>query len=156
MTEGETTRLIAWSRELRSVHARLREALALTRAALAAGEPTAAAGRDLVLFCHGFCVALTGHHRSEDGELFPVLATAHPELRATLQRLEQDHTMMSHLIGALEDALTSAASPADLDRHVEGLAAIMENHFRYEERELLAVLETLELDADPHVVLGPL
>jgi hypothetical protein len=32
----------------------------------------------------------------------------------------------------------------------------MESHFRYEERELLTVLETLELDADPDTALGPL
>ena len=37
----------------------------------------------------------------------------------------------------------------------EGIAAIMESHFRYEERQLLAVLDTLTLDADPHDVLRP-
>ena len=37
-----------------------------------------------------------------------------------------------------------------------GVAAIMESHFRYEERQLLAVLETLALDADPEAVFGPL
>ncbi|MDQ0727279.1 hypothetical protein [Microbacterium sp. W4I20] len=36
------------------------------------------------------------------------------------------------------------------------IAAIMESHSRYEERQLLSVLETLELDADPGRVLGPL
>lgn len=32
----------------------------------------------------------------------------------------------------------------------------MESHFRYEERELLDVLHTFALDADPADVLGPL
>lgn len=32
----------------------------------------------------------------------------------------------------------------------------MESHFRYEERQLLSVLETLELSADVDAVLGPL
>lgn len=32
----------------------------------------------------------------------------------------------------------------------------MESHFRYEERQLLAVLERLELEAEPRAVLGPL
>lgn len=32
----------------------------------------------------------------------------------------------------------------------------MESHFRYEERQLLTVLETLSLDADPGDVFGPL
>jgi hypothetical protein len=43
-----------------------------------------------------------------------------------------------------------------LDRHLEGVAAIMESHFRYEERQLLTVLETLSLDASPEEALGPL
>ncbi|MFF2053978.1 hemerythrin domain-containing protein [Leifsonia sp. NPDC058194] len=156
MTGGETTRLIAWGEELRSVHARLRNALSVVRDAVAAGEPAEAAGRDLLLFCHGFCTALTGHHEGEDRELFPAIAAAHPELRETLTQLEQDHAMIAHLIGGLEQAVASAATPAELGRHVEGIAAIMESHFRFEERRLVAVLQTLALDAEPERVLGPL
>ncbi len=156
MTEGETTRLVAWSRELRAVHDRLREALSITRAAVADGGEVGQAGRDLLLFCHGFCSALTGHHEGEDRELFPAIAAAHPELRDTLRYLEQDHSMMAHLVTGLQRAVDEAASPAELDRHLEGIAAIMESHFRYEERQLLTVLETLALDADPRAVLGPL
>ncbi len=95
VTEGEKARLIAWSRELRTVHERLREALQLTGAALAAGEPAEPAQRDLWLFCHGFCAALTGHHEGEDRELFPAIAAAHPELRDTLGKLQQDHSMIA-------------------------------------------------------------
>lgn len=156
MTEAEKTRLVAWSEELKRVHARLRQALSVTRQALAEGEPTQTAGRDLLLFCHGFCAALSGHHVAEDRELFPAIAAEHPELRETLRRLEQDHGMMSHLIGGLQAAVDSRASPDELRRHLEGLAAIMENHFRYEERQLLDVLDTLELDSDARQVLGPL
>ncbi|MBQ1050745.1 hemerythrin domain-containing protein [Micromonospora sp. C51] len=156
MTEGEKIRLVAWSHELRSVHDRLREALHLTRNALASGEAAGPATRDLLLFCHGFCAALTGHHEGEDRELFPAIAAAHPELRDTLRQLKQDHSMIAHLIAGLQAAVDRSASPAELDRHVEGIAAVMESHFRYEERQLLAVLDTLALDADPHDVLGPL
>ncbi|WP_155215834.1 hemerythrin domain-containing protein [Micromonospora sp. CP22] len=141
---------------MRRVHDRLREALEVTRAALADGEAAAPATRDLLLFCHGFCAALTAHHEGEDRELFPAIAAAHPQLRDTLRYLKQDHSMIAHLIGGLQAAVERAASPAELDRHVEGIAAIMESHFRYEERQLLAVLDTLALDADPHAVLGPL
>ena len=156
MGEGEQVRLTAWGEELRAVHARLRQALAVTQQALAEGEPAHAAGRDLLLYCHGFCAALSGHHVAEDRELFPAIAAEHPELRETLQKLEQDHAMMSHLIGALQAAVDSRAAPGDLTRHLEGLAAIMESHFRYEERELLALLDTLELPSDARRVLGPL
>ena len=153
MTEGEKTRLVAWSTELRSVHERLRKALSITQDALASGEPP---GRDLLLFCRGFCAALTGHHKGEDRELFPAIAAQHPELQDTLRKLEQDHSMIAHLIGGPQTAVDTAASPDELSWHLEGIAAIMESHFRYEERQLLAILDTLALDADPLKVLGPL
>jgi hemerythrin-like domain-containing protein len=154
--EGEKARLVAWSRELREVHVRLREALAVTRQALSAGESGESATRDLLLFCHGFCAALTAHHEGEDRTLFPAIAEQHPELRETLHYLRQDHSMIASLLAGLRAAVDAAASPVELDRHLVGVEAIMESHFRYEERQLLKVLETLALDADPQQVLGPL
>ena len=64
--------------------------------------------------------------------------------------------MISHLLGGLEAAVRSRSSPEVLAGHLEGIAAIMESHFRYEERQLLAVLEGLALDADPGKALGSL
>ncbi|WP_226353615.1 hemerythrin domain-containing protein [Pseudonocardia sp. ICBG601] len=151
MTEGETTRLVAWSRETRRVHERLRAALRVTRAS--ADEQAA---RELLVFCRAFCTALTGHHEGEDHVLFPALEAAHPELRDTLRQLAHDHSVIGHLLGDLQATLDRAASPAELDRHLEGIAAIMESHFRFEERRLLTVLETLDLDAEIDTVFGPL
>ncbi|MGA3537765.1 hemerythrin domain-containing protein [Micromonosporaceae bacterium DT194] len=156
MSEGEKARLTAWSPELRTVHQRLRAALEATRDALAGQQDAQSATRDLLLFCHGFCAALTAHHEGEDRELFPAIAAAHPELRETLRRLEQDHSMIAYLLGGLEKAVAQAASPAALERHLDGIFAIMESHFRYEERALLTVLESLDLRADPRDVFGPL
>lgn len=155
MTEGDQTRLVAWSHELRSVHDRLRAALELTRDALADGSGSEPATRELLLFCHGFCTALTGHHEGEDRSLFPAIAAAHPELGDTLRKLQQDHSMISHLLAGLQQAVDRAASPDELDRHLDGVAAIMESHFRYEETQLLGVLDALALRADPSDVLGP-
>ena len=156
MTDRETTRLVAWSHELRRVHARLREALRVTRDAVRSGEPGQSATRDLLLYCHGFCTALDGHHRGEDRTLFPAIEAAHPQLAPVLRALEQDHSMIEHLLDGLSTAAGRSASPDELDRHLEGIAALMENHFRYEERQLLAVLETLELHATIEGTLGPL
>jgi hemerythrin-like domain-containing protein len=156
VTEHETTRIIAWSRELRQVHERLREALALTRSAVAESGSGEAAIRDLLLYCHGFCAALDGHHRGEDHTLFPAIRAAHPELEPVLRYLIQDHSTIAHLLADLQAAVDRRAPAAELDRHLEGVAAIMESHFRYEERQLLSVLETLSLDAPPEEVLGPL
>jgi hemerythrin-like domain-containing protein len=135
---------------------RLREALDLTRIAVAEGRSAEAATRELLLYCHGFCAALDGHHTGEDHVLFPAIEAAHPELEPVLRKLSRDHSMIAHLLGGLRVAVDRAAPVAELDRHLDGVAAIMESHFRYEERQLLSVLETLSLDAPPEEVLGPL
>lgn len=138
------------------MHVRLREALAVTRAEVASGDITGLASGDVLAFCYGFCTALNGHHQGEDHELFPAIASAHPELADTLRALRQDHSMIGYLVAALRAALDASASAAEVDRHLEGIAAIMESHFRYEERVLLPALDALVLDADPGRVLGPL
>lgn len=141
---------------MRRVHDRLREALRVTREAVADGKPGEPAARNMLLFCRGFCTALTGHHQGEDVLLFPAVTAAHPELRDTLRYLEQDHSMIAHLMGGLEAVVNSGGTPDELDRHLEGIAAIMESHFRYEERQLLHVLETLDLVEEVGDVLGRL
>lgn len=156
MAEGEKARLIAWSNEMRAVHERLREALRATRASLREGRCGESATRELLLFCHGFCTALNGHHESEDRTLFPAIAAAYPDLRETLRQLEQDHSMISHLLTGLQASVDRSDPPDTLEQHLEGIAAVMENHFRYEERRLLTVLETLTLDRDLREALGPL
>ena len=150
----DTDRLTAWDAELRAVHARLREALTV---ALAAVDGQAdAASRDLLLYCAGFCAALDGHHRSEDAGLFPVLLAERPELRPVVEKLMQDHSMLSYLLVQFRAALEGGADRHALDRHLEGIAAIMESHFRYEERELLAPLAALRSAASRSEMLGPL
>ena len=151
MSDVEKSRLVAWNREMRAVHTRLREILGLVRTSLDAPELPAG---ELLLYCHGFCVALSRHHVAEDTELFPVLSTRHPELGDTIRTLQQDHSMIAHLIADLEHAVATAGSPEQLALHVEGIGAIMESHFRFEERQLLGILETLELDQPIARVLG--
>ena len=73
-----------------------------------------------------------------------------------LRSLQQDHSMIAHLLGSLEAAAGRDAPVAELGLHLDGIGAVMENHFRYEERRLLTVLETLHLDATPSQGLGPL
>jgi hemerythrin-like domain-containing protein len=151
--EGEHNRLIAWNRELVAAHQRLRRALRLARDAAGTGD-LASARADLVLYCHGFCTALSSHHGGEDAALFPALSARHPALGPALAKLEQDHAMIAALLAQFERALASSATPDELSRHLDGLSAIMESHFRYEERQLLGPLTTLDLDADPGTVLG--
>jgi len=88
--------------------------------------------------------------------LFPAVAAAYPHLRETLRYPQQDHSMIAHLLGGLQQAVDHCAGPAELDRHLDGIAAIMESHFGYEERQLLTVLDTLDLQAEVRSVFGPL
>lgn len=64
--------------------------------------------------------------------------------------------MIATLLVQFERAIEADAEAAELSLHLEGFAAIMESHFRYEERELLGILADLDLDADPQTLLGPL
>lgn len=153
--EGEQQRLIAWNRELLAAHERLREALQRARVAVDAGD-AGSARADLLLYCKGFCTSLGGHHVREDVALFPLLSARHPELQRTITALEEDHERIAALLVQFEDAIDADAAPDQLGTHLEGLAAVMESHFRYEERRLLEPLAALELDADPRALLGPL
>jgi len=163
MTTADPTRLVAWDRELRDVHARLRRSLQIARDAVddAASAGPSAAGlpspsRELLLFCTGFCAALDGHHRGEDDVVFPGLLAVEPGLRDVVDQLVRDHSMLSHLLGDLQRAVDAGHGADVLDRHLDGIEAVMETHFRYEEKRLLPVLAGLRLDAPPRTALGPL
>lgn len=153
---SDIPRLVAWRRQLLEAHARLRLALATAQDAARVGADLPDASRDLLLFCHGFCVALDGHHRGEDALLFPALVEQYPRAAGVVSMLRQDHEMISTLLARFDDAVQAAESPAILALHLQGFAAIMESHFRFEERELEPLLDQLELQADPDAVFGPL
>lgn len=150
-----TDRIAAWGAELRQVHHKLRRALALARAGLDGGDPGEVTA-DLLLFCHGFCAALTGHHRAEDGSLFPEVLRQRPDLAPVVAKLSQDHNMIDHLIGNLEKAVTAATDPEEVHRHLDGIEAVMETHFKFEETQLVAVLDGLDADFDRAEIFGPL
>ncbi len=113
--------------------------------------------RDLQLYCVGFCVALTGHHRSEDTTLFDVALAAEPDLAPVIADLKRDHSMLDHLLGELERAALSGADRDEMLRHLDGIEAVMETHFRFEEKKLVAVLDGSDRpETDRQEMLGPL
>jgi hemerythrin-like domain-containing protein len=157
MVERETERVIAWAVEMRRMHEKLRHALDVVRGELDGPNCLSSESIDnLLVYCYGFCTALDGHHSGEDRILFPSIERAHPGLAPALRTLRQDHSMISHLIRGLRAAGERSAEPGVLNQHLEGIAALMENHFRYEERLLTTVLEGLALDATVVEALGPL
>lgn len=152
----DAARLIAWDQELRSAHSRLRAALAATREALDRDADAPDAASELALYCIGFCAALDGHHGAEDRALFPALRAEHPELGGIIDKLMQDHSMLAHLLSALRTAAERGDGVESIGQHLDGIAAIMESHFRFEEREILEPLRAIMLDGDVQRVLGPL
>jgi hypothetical protein len=159
-------RLVSWASEMQRVHQTLRDALGVARESVAresvaddsvAGAAGGAvAARDLLLHCWGFCQALSGHHRGEDDVLFGALEAERPQFSAVLRALRQDHSMIEYLLQALTSAVERRDGPAELLRHLDGIEAVMDSHFGYEERQLLPALENLRLEADVRSVYGPL
>jgi hypothetical protein len=144
----------AWGRELIQVHQQLRERIRDARAELDAGPRADRPAARLTLPCAGFCRALARHHGAEDRALFPQVLAAHPDLARDVARLAEDHRLLAGLIRDLE-RVTGRGDPQETTRHLDGIEAIMESHFAFEERKLAAVLDALALDAaSPADVLG--
>ncbi|MFJ9808559.1 hemerythrin domain-containing protein [Streptomyces sp. NPDC101158] len=148
-----TDRVRAFGNQLVDVHLHLREELARLRADVAAH--LAAGGerpRELRAHCLAFCTALTRHHTAEDEGVFPALARRHPELRPVLDELSRDHEQVTELLTAvrkLVDGLGTGPEPdpAEVRRirgELDGLVALVESHFTFEERKLVTALNALD------------
>ena len=145
-------RLMALSEQLIQVHQALRERLASLR------SDATAVPDDLLGHCLSFCAAIHTHHTGEDHELFPALKAAHPELTPVIGKLEEDHVLVAGILGQLRELLASRPEPAALQRELDGLTAILESHFSFEERRIAAALDTLDTlggDAEFSDVFGP-
>jgi hypothetical protein len=78
--------------------------------------------------------------------MFAELLVVRPDLAPAIQKLIEDHAAMAGILGQLRALATRArTTPADslagLRAELDGLAAIAESHFRYEERALSAALD---------------
>ena len=138
---GASDRDLALGAELRRLHDRIRSVLDQAREGLDPVAGAAALSDDLVLRCHAVCATLGAHHRDEDAALLPWLRREHPGLGEVLDRLEEDHAMIGSLLAELDRVVRNGAGRDVVMRHLEGVDAIMESHFRYEERELVPVLD---------------
>lgn len=135
-------RLITFGAQLRAIHDWMRTELDRIRDHL--DDPdTEAPPFDLRRNCLTFCTALTAHHTAEDDTLFPQLARDLPSLQPMLTKMTQDHHMVSGIILRIETLVADAGSAdhARLLGELDGLAAILESHFSFEERQLATLLE---------------
>ncbi len=122
--------------KLVEIHTWLREQVRQLQAD--AGSP-GRLGLELRQHCLTFCEALTFHHTSEDDHVFPGIATHHPHLADSLDRLREEHRVVARIKGdllALLDDADADGFRAELDR----LATELEAHLDREEGWLLPVL----------------
>ncbi|MFB7830622.1 nitroreductase/quinone reductase family protein [Streptomyces sp. NPDC056056] len=101
------------------------------------GTPTL--GGQLARHCLTFCGALHAHHHNEDSA-FDLLEREFPELSDSLDRMREEHKVVARTVEELEALLTSGAAPATLRAEVDRLAARLEEHFAYEEAQLVPAL----------------
>jgi hypothetical protein len=148
----------ALSEQLVQVHRGLRERLASLRRDLADGTGHPAGGTaipdDLLGHCLGFCAAIHAHHTGEDERLLPQLRAAMPELAPVIDNLMEDHALVSGILRRIRELLApghglmaprqDSAEPGMLVRELDGLTAILESHFGYEERRLSQALDALD------------
>ncbi|MFI6798708.1 nitroreductase/quinone reductase family protein [Streptosporangium canum] len=142
-----------WLRsQLRHVRAEADAHFAARAAHQGPGEPpTPGLGLQLRQHCLAFCESLEFHHTGEDAHIFPALASWHPHLRDTLDRLRDEHRTVSRIQGELRALLADigTADPgrfhAELDRMSEELTA----HLDYEEESLLPVLAEIPFPPVP-------
>jgi hemerythrin-like domain-containing protein len=143
-------RAVALSEQLIQVHQSLRERIASVRRQVAAGAGRPAAGaaipEDLLSHCLGFCAAIHTHHTGEDQRLLPALRAASPALAPVIDNLIEDHRLVASILHRIRELLAanlSPGAPRTLIRELDGLMAILESHFSYEERRIASALDAL-------------
>ncbi|MFB8349480.1 hemerythrin domain-containing protein [Streptomyces niveus] len=144
-------RLTAFGNQLVDVHIWLREELARLQDDVddyLAGDGERP--RELQAHCLAFCSALTRHHTAEDEGVFPELARRVPELAPVLEQLAHDHHTVTAILGRLQDLLDGVSPAPDAAEarrvrgELDGLVALVESHFTYEEKKLVAALNALD------------
>ncbi|GAB3984406.1 hypothetical protein GCM10029978_094010 [Actinoallomurus acanthiterrae] len=145
--------------QLAEVHQWLRAELARLREEIAAypGGDTVRSPAPLRVHCTAFCQALTRHHTSEDTTAFPALGERFPELIPVLEELRQDHQLVADILRRLQELLATLTpdNAVPVRRELDGLTAILESHFRWEERRLLDAFDALRTPEASEDLFGP-
>ncbi|MEU9345394.1 hemerythrin domain-containing protein [Streptomyces sp. NPDC048278] len=157
MASRDGDRAVALSRQLARAHDELRRRIREIRTGLGHRRPD---DDVLLTHCLAFCTALSSHHQGEDDGLFAQLRRERPDLAPTIANLVEDHGLISSILSRVSELADKAAGPhgsalEEIGRELDGLAAIMESHFRYEERTISEALDGRTPDTDwPDLVFG--
>ncbi len=143
MVSHDRDRAVAFGLQLAQAHQELRRQIKQLRMGLGRHRSD---DDVLVTHCVAFCNALTAHHRGEDTGLFVQLLRERPDLAGTVAKLVEDHDAIASILSRVAELAETAAGSrgADLEpieRELDGLAAIMDSHFSYEERSLSKALD---------------
>ncbi|MEU7277321.1 nitroreductase/quinone reductase family protein [Streptomyces sp. NPDC045431] len=127
---------------IKVVHDAFRRELGLIRKEMAESGTAGGLGTQLRVNCLTLCQGLHNHHTGEDTMLFPMLADRHADLAPVMDRLKREHERIAVLLAALRDAVSDeeADGPGVL-AEVERLIEELEEHLRYEEEQLIPLLE---------------
>lgn len=134
------SRIAALGDELVRIHDTLREDLRRLRTG--GSQP----GRPLAVYCLAFCATLTRHHTGEEAGAFPALASRFPDLQPLLDKMAEDHQLIAVIVARVEEIAAERADPVSpqLIAELDGLSAIMESHFSFEERRIREALDALD------------
>lgn len=152
MPISPSSRIAAFGDELIAVHDELRERLRQLRANVGSGGNVDDERHSLRAHCAAFCAAVTLHHTSEDRRAFPVLADDAPELRPIIAKFAEDHELIADILDRVDrevHLLPDEPTTEELRRfhgELDGLVAIMESHFSFEERRIVSALNDLPAD----------
>lgn len=94
--------------------------------------------RDLRRHCLAYCTSLEDHHRAEDGAL-GAMARQFPDLAPAATRIREEHRAVTAMLERVRE-LAAAPHAAPVRAELRALAARLDAHFAYEERELLPAL----------------
>ncbi|MFD7439752.1 nitroreductase/quinone reductase family protein [Streptomyces sp. NPDC059909] len=137
---------------VKAVHDGFRRELALIREEIAAWQSASQSdsergsgvgiGAQLRVNCLTVCAGVHNHHTGEDAGMFPLLAQRRPELAPVLDRLRDEHVRIAELVEDLRKVVTAEGTDAAQVRaEVERLTDELESHLRYEEEQLIPVLD---------------
>lgn len=118
----------AMAAQLVRVHADLREQLTRIRAG--------SLDRSLAVHCLAFCDYLHEHHTREDAAFTEFESSLGP----VVARLRAEHEGVSATLGEIRRLLASDEALDQVKPELDRLAGRLEDHFAYEEEQLLPVL----------------
>jgi hypothetical protein len=139
-------RAVALGVQLTRVHDTLRARLRSLREHLLDGD-AAPTGQELAAHCLAFCAAVHTHHSGEDRDLLPALRRERPDLASIIDKLIEDHWLVAGILRRVEELAGRPADPRAVVGELDGLAAILESHFAFEERRIAAALDGLGPEA---------